>query len=94
MAEEIGVFGAIGTFNGFPLALASGVATLKILERRKEEIYPWLEATNARIAKTVNALCAREGYEAQVVYGGGAYLQLLFQTGPIDCAADVRGGER
>jgi glutamate-1-semialdehyde aminotransferase len=50
-AENLGVFGAIGTFNGFPLALASGVATLRILERRKAEVYPWLESTNARIVR-------------------------------------------
>ena len=30
----------------------------------------------------------------QVVYDGGAYLQLLFQTGPIGCAADVVAGPR
>merc|ERR1712216_67539 len=44
-AENVGGFGAIGTFNGFPLALAAGVATLRILERRKDEVYPWLEST-------------------------------------------------
>jgi hypothetical protein len=168
-AEEVGVFGAIGTFNGFPLALASGIATLSILKRRKEEVYPWLEATNTRIvrrdrtpaqhaldyttpdharsgharveqtashhtlhrttpgqeaqltavtarlqpvpacprvnphyintndmqctqAAAVNAECAAQGYDAQVVFGGGAYLQLIFQRSDITCAADVRNG--
>ena len=50
-AESVGVFGAIGTFNGFPLALASGLATLRVLQRRKEHVYPWLEATNRRIVR-------------------------------------------
>jgi glutamate-1-semialdehyde aminotransferase len=92
--EVHGVFGAIGTFNGFPLALASGVATLRELERRKDVCYPWLEATNRRVATDMNVFCEAGDYEAQVVFGGGAYLQLLFQRGEISCAADVANGPR
>jgi glutamate-1-semialdehyde aminotransferase len=40
-----GVFGAIGTFNGSPLSMAAGVAALSNLRRRKDTVYPWLEAT-------------------------------------------------
>ena len=68
---------------GLPLSLAAGVAALRHLEKRKDTAYAWLEGTNARIAEAVNAACtsACPPYPAQVVYGGGAYLQLLFQTG-------------
>eukprot|EP01052_Picozoa_sp_SAG31_P008134 SAG31_NODE_403_length_16150_cov_12.566588_9_plen_126_part_00 len=68
-----GVFGAIGTFNALPLSLAAGVAALSNLEKRKDTIYTWLEATNARIAKAVNEACttATPPYPAQVVFGGG-----------------------
>ena len=43
--------------------------------------YPWLESTNTRIAHEINSWCegAEPPYAASVVFGGGAYLQLLFQ---------------
>ena len=53
-----------------------------------------LHAVCFRQAAAVNAECALEDYDAQVVFGGGAYLQLLFQRSEITCAADVRSGER
>ena len=39
---------------------ASGVATLSILKERKETAYPWLEATNRRIAESINNFCETE----------------------------------
>ena len=39
---------------------ASGVATLSILKERKETAYPWLEATNRRIAESINSFCEAE----------------------------------
>ena len=35
-----------------------------------------------------------QGFEAQVVFGGGAYLQLLFQRGAIEHAGEVLGTPR
>ena len=35
-----------------------------------------------------------QGLEAQVVFGGGAYLQLLFQRGAIEHAGEVLGTPR
>jgi glutamate-1-semialdehyde aminotransferase len=75
LANVQGVFGAIGTFNASPLSLAAGVAALNVLWQRKDAVYPWLERTNARIARSINTWCvsAEPPYEASVVFGGGAY---------------------
>ena len=45
-------------------------------------------------AAAVNAECIVRDYDAQVVFGGGAYLQLLFQKSEITCSADVLASPR
>lgn len=44
-----------GTLSGNPLAMAAGIAQLKILREKKNEIYPRLETLSARLVESVVA---------------------------------------
>ena len=48
-----------GTFNGNPIALASGVASLRHLSRGRDRIYPELDRLGARLAAGLAAASPR-----------------------------------
>ena len=51
-----------GTLSGNPLAMAAGIATVKRLREKKDEIYPQIEALSAKLVEGV----ATAGREAKV----------------------------
>jgi glutamate-1-semialdehyde 2,1-aminomutase len=59
MLAPLGPVYQAGTLSGNPLAMAAGIATLKILTEREGEIYPQLEKHSAALADGV-AAAARE----------------------------------
>ncbi|HEV3122609.1 MAG TPA: glutamate-1-semialdehyde 2,1-aminomutase [Isosphaeraceae bacterium] len=76
-----------GTLSGNPLAMAAGLATIRIL--RKEPPYERLEALSARLAEglTRAATDARLPHGVQRV---GSMLTLFFHAGPIHDYDDAR----
>jgi glutamate-1-semialdehyde 2,1-aminomutase len=50
-----------GTLSGNPLAMAAGIAQLKILRERKSEIYPKLENLSAKLVEGVTAAAKQAG---------------------------------
>jgi glutamate-1-semialdehyde 2,1-aminomutase len=55
MVAPLGPMYQAGTLSGNPLAMAAGIAQLKILREKKKEIYPRLEAGSARLVEGVAA---------------------------------------
>jgi glutamate-1-semialdehyde 2,1-aminomutase len=49
MVAPLGPVYQAGTLSGNPLAMAAGIATLKVLREKKEEIYPQLEARASKL---------------------------------------------
>lgn len=82
-----GVF-AGGTFNGNPLTMAAGAATLRALKQRKEELYPRLAQVGDRLARAVQDHCAR--HEMAVTLMHAASIQCFhFKNGPIGSYRDT-----
>src|SRR6202048_1402386 len=50
-----------GTLSGNPLAMAAGIAQLKILREKKKEIYPRLESLSAKLVEGVAAAAKDAG---------------------------------
>lgn len=87
-----GVF-AGGTFNGNPLTMAAGVATLRVLRDRQDELYPRLASLGDRLAVTVQAHCDRK--EMAVTLMHAASIQCLhFKRGPIGSFRDTYPANR
>lgn len=55
MVAPVGPMYQAGTLSGNPLAMAAGIAQLKILREKKQEIYPRLEALSAKLVEGVVA---------------------------------------
>lgn len=53
MVAPLGPVYQAGTLSGNPLAMAAGIATLKILREKKREIYPQLEARASRLVEGI-----------------------------------------
>ena len=66
-----------GTFNGSPLSLAAGIATLDELHARKDEIYPHLDRLSDRFADGIRAVAAKHSAPL-TVNNCGAVLQLFW----------------
>jgi len=66
-----------GTLSGNPVALAAGIATLKIL--RKENPYPKLAKSARKIERSVNKLADRKGLGIHCASEGGMFT--IFFTG-------------
>lgn len=87
-----GVF-AGGTFNGNPLTMAAGAATLKALRARKDELYPALMRRGERLAGAV-AAHAQE-HEMAVTLMHAASIQCFhFKQGPIESYREVYPANR
>lgn len=50
-----------GTFNSHPVSVAAALATVRTLDRRRDEIYPRLDALGARLANGLRAAAATAG---------------------------------
>lgn len=81
LAPVGGVYQA-GTLSGNPLAVAAGLATLKILKR--DNPYPELERKAAALANGVKDILARKSIP-HTVNRVGSMLSLFFHPGPVTC---------
>ena len=61
MVSPLGPVYQAGTLSGNPLAMAAGIATLKILRENKREIYPQLEARASKLVDGIAAAARRAG---------------------------------
>jgi len=82
-----------GTLSGNPLAMAAGLATLRLL--RKPGVYAALEAKSRRLADGLARVAAEEGVELHTSAIGGMF-GFFFHPGPVRNFGDARkaNGER
>ena len=76
-----------GTLSGNPLAMAAGLATLRLL--RDEPPYERLEALSARLAEGLDRAADRRGVP-HVVQRVGSMLTLFFHDGPVHDYDDAK----
>jgi glutamate-1-semialdehyde 2,1-aminomutase len=77
-----------GTLSGNPLAMAAGIAQLKILREKKSEIYPRLESLSAKLVDGVAAAAKDAGIKL-LAQRAGSMFTWFFNPEPItdwDCA--------
>ncbi len=77
-----------GTLSGNPVALAAGIATLRIL--MEENPYPRLADFGSRIAQAVNAAAASRGEPFQCLSRGGMFTIYFTDRKPIDSLTAVK----
>jgi glutamate-1-semialdehyde 2,1-aminomutase len=83
-----------GTFSGFPASVAAALATLRELERRRDEIYPRLERLGANLAAGICA-AALEASAPLTVNQIGSVLQLFWGApDPVTSYADACRSDR
>jgi glutamate-1-semialdehyde 2,1-aminomutase len=71
-----------GTLSGNPVSAAAGLATLKVLQRERETIYPRLYSYGERLSRGMVEAFKRRGIPAQAP-GEGPIFQLYLQDNPI-----------
>jgi glutamate-1-semialdehyde 2,1-aminomutase len=76
-----------GTLSGNPVAVAAGMATLKLL-REDQGIYDRIEERSARIQKAFETAINRYQVQA-VVNRAGSLMSIFFTHRPVRCFADV-----
>ncbi len=79
-----------GTLSGNPLAMAAGLATLRLL--RDESPYERLERLSARLAEGLDRAATDAGVP-HVVQRVGSMLTLFFHDGPVRNYDDARGSD-
>lgn len=62
-----------GTYNGHPVPTAAAIATMEVLRRDRDVLYPRLDALGARIQAGLEALFRRHGVKAVVARQGSAF---------------------
>jgi glutamate-1-semialdehyde 2,1-aminomutase len=82
-----------GTFNGNPLTMAAGVATLRALKRDKDILYPRLEAMGDRLASAVRSHCERSGMDVTLMLAA-SIMCFHFAKGPIRSFRDTYPANR
>ena len=82
MLAPLGPVYQAGTLSGNPLAMAAGIATLRELIAREDEIYSGLERTTAAIADGV-AVIAREAGVPLTANRVGSMFTWFFAGGPV-----------
>ena len=82
------LFGAVGTFNGNPLSMASGVACLSYLKEHQDTFYPTMRAELARMVATVNAHIEAHDLDCHMVSSDDRG-HVFFQRTEVRSAADV-----
>ena len=76
-----------GTFNGNPMGMAAGLATMRELT---PEVYQRLATMGARLRREIARVCEKHGVPAQVT-GDASFFKIHFTAEPI---ADVRDAQR
>ncbi|MGI8554603.1 MAG: aspartate aminotransferase family protein [Dehalococcoidia bacterium] len=74
--------GLTGTLSGNPVSAAAGIATLRVLEREQERIYPHLYDFGERLRRGMAARFVAHHIPAQAV-GEGPVFQIYLQERPI-----------
>lgn len=87
-----GVF-AGGTFNGNPLTMAAGAATLRTLRARKDELYPRLARIGDTLANIVGAHCERNDMAVTLMNAASIHC-FHFKKGPIESYRDAYPANR
>ncbi len=91
LMDELAPLGRVyqaGTLSGNPVAVAAGLATLRVLER--EDPYPRLEKLTGQAAAYVNETAAALGLPLHVACLGGVFT-LFCRTGAVRSLDDARG---
>lgn len=82
LVAPLGPMYQAGTLSGNPLAMAAGIATLKQLRDRKQEIYPRLETLSGKLVDGVAAAAKEAGVE--VCHNRvGSMFTWFFTKGPV-----------
>jgi len=82
MVAPLGPMYQAGTLSGNPLAMAAGIAQLKILREKKNEIYPRLDARTAKLVEGV-AAAAKESNLQVTANRAGSMFTWFFNPGPV-----------
>src|SRR5437868_615690 len=82
LVAPLGPMYQAGTLSGNPLAMAAGVAQLKLLRDKKTEIYPALESRSAKLVEGVVAV-AREAGVKLVFNRVGSMFTWFFTPDPV-----------
>ncbi len=88
--SPVGAVFQAGTLSGNPLAMAAGLATLRVL--RDESPYDRLETLSARLAEGLEKAC-RDARVPHVVQRVGSMLTLFFHDGPVRDYDDARASD-
>jgi glutamate-1-semialdehyde 2,1-aminomutase len=82
MVAPLGPMYQAGTLSGNPLAMAAGIAQLKILRENRSEIYPRLDALAARLVEGV-AAAAKESNVPVTANRAGSMFTWFFTPHPV-----------
>jgi glutamate-1-semialdehyde 2,1-aminomutase len=82
MVAPLGPMYQAGTLSGNPLAMAAGIAQLKILREKKNEIYSRLESLSARLVDGV-AAAAKEAGVKLTTQRAGSMFTWFFNPEPV-----------
>ena len=82
LVAPVGPMYQAGTLSGNPLAMAAGIAMLKQLRERKEEIYPQIEKFSAELVEGVMT-AARDSGVPLCSNRVGSMFTWFFQEGPV-----------
>ncbi|MCC6174995.1 MAG: aspartate aminotransferase family protein [Chloroflexi bacterium] len=77
-----------GTYNGSPVGLAAGIATLDLLQK---DDFDALNGRGEALSQRLNAIFSRRGVPAQVTCVGSLF-NIHWTADPIRCAEDARAG--
>ncbi len=81
-----------GTLSGNPLAMAAGLAQLKVLDRERNIIYPRLEALTKKLGDGVKAAASAAGVVITINRQGSMFT-VFFAKGPIEDDASARASD-
>ncbi|MEX2274722.1 MAG: glutamate-1-semialdehyde 2,1-aminomutase [Actinomycetota bacterium] len=79
-----------GTLSGNPVAVAAGIAALRLAEQA--DPYPALEATAVRLTTDLRAIFEQAGVEVTINRAGSLF-SLFFSSGPVRNFADARAAD-
>jgi glutamate-1-semialdehyde 2,1-aminomutase len=82
LVAPLGPMYQAGTLSGNPLAMAAGIATLKLLREKKTEIYPRLDALSAQLVEGV-AAAAKDAGVALSFNRVGSMFTWFFTADPV-----------
>jgi glutamate-1-semialdehyde 2,1-aminomutase len=84
MVSPLGPVYQAGTLSGNPLAMAAGIATLKILRDKKKEIYPQLESRAGKLVQGILAAAKQAGAQMTANRVGSMFTWFFSDTQVTD----------